>query len=49
MWVLTGDKVETAMNIGHACKLLDHEMNFFILQESKLEDIQDRIEQYTWQ
>ena len=23
VWVLTGDKVETAMNIGHACKLLD--------------------------
>lgn len=23
VWVLTGDKVETAMNIGHACRLLD--------------------------
>ena len=23
VWVLTGDKVETAMNIGMACKLLD--------------------------
>ena len=23
VWVLTGDKVETAINIGHACKLLD--------------------------
>ena len=31
VWVLTGDKVETAMNIGHACKLLDQEMNTFIL------------------
>ena len=31
VWVLTGDKVETAMNIGHACKLLDNEMNIFIL------------------
>ena len=31
VWVLTGDKVETAMNIGHSCKLLDNEMNMFIL------------------
>ena len=31
VWVLTGDKVETAMNIGYACKLLDNEMNIFIL------------------
>ena len=35
VWVLTGDKVETAMNIGHACKLLDNEMNIFILQSKK--------------
>ena len=31
VWVLTGDKVETAMNIGMSCKLLDKEMNHFIL------------------
>lgn len=23
IWVLTGDKVETAVNIGYSCKLLD--------------------------
>lgn len=23
VWVLTGDKVETAINIGYSCKLLD--------------------------
>lgn len=23
VWVLTGDKVETAMNIGHSCRLLE--------------------------
>ena len=22
LWVLTGDKVETAINIGHSCELL---------------------------
>ena len=23
LWVLTGDKIETAINIGYSCKLLD--------------------------
>jgi len=27
VWVLTGDKVETAIDIGYSCKLLDHDMN----------------------
>lgn len=26
MWILTGDKMETAINIGFACKLLDTDM-----------------------
>ena len=34
LWVLTGDKVETAMNIGMACRLLDNKMNIFILQST---------------
>lgn len=25
VWVLTGDKVDTAKNIGYSCKLLVHE------------------------
>jgi P-type E1-E2 ATPase len=25
IWVLTGDKVETAINIGYACSLLSNE------------------------
>jgi len=35
LWVLTGDKVETAINIGIACQLLSQEMNMFVLQETK--------------
>jgi P-type E1-E2 ATPase len=35
VWVLTGDKVETAINIGFSCKLLSNEMNIFILKETK--------------
>jgi len=30
LWVLTGDKIETAINIGFSCKLLDKEMELFI-------------------
>jgi P-type E1-E2 ATPase len=26
VWVLTGDKVETAINIGYSCGLLNNEM-----------------------
>ena len=33
LWVLTGDKVETAINIGHSCKLLHDAMNMFILEK----------------
>ena len=32
IWVLTGDKVETAINIGFACQLLSNSMNIFILE-----------------
>ena len=46
VWVLTGDKVETAMNIGHACKLLDNEMNIFILQSKKQKVCSEEIEKY---
>ena len=42
--MLTGDKVETAINIGLSCKLLDQEMNKFILQQPKTELINDEID-----
>jgi phospholipid-transporting ATPase len=32
VWVLTGDKVETAINIGQSCQLLTKEQNWFILK-----------------
>lgn len=34
LWVLTGDKVETAINIGHSCELLHMSMNMFVLEET---------------
>ena len=31
VWVLTGDKIETAINIGYSCRLLNNDMNQFII------------------
>ena len=31
LWVLTGDKMETAINIGFACSLITEEMQQFIV------------------
>ena len=32
LWVLTGDKVETAINIGFSCNLLNNDMDLIMLQ-----------------
>jgi len=47
VWVLTGDKLETALNIGHACSLLRNEMDLTVLnaetrEVTALEDARDR-------
>lgn len=39
LWVLTGDKIETAINIGFSCKLLDQEMEIFIIDETQTKKI----------
>jgi phospholipid-transporting ATPase len=51
VWVLTGDKIETAINIGYSCKLLDDEMYRFIIDETteqgireQLKDIKDKMQ-----
>ena len=31
VWVLTGDKIETAINIGFSCKLLNDKMELYVL------------------
>ena len=35
VWVLTGDKIETAMNIGVSAGLLDQEMDNHIIEETE--------------
>ena len=34
VWVLTGDKTETAINIGFSCKLLNEKMELYIIDGS---------------
>ncbi len=38
IWVLTGDKQETAINIGFACQLLDRSMKRILINESSAKD-----------
>jgi phospholipid-transporting ATPase len=39
LWVLTGDKIETAINIGFSCALLDRETEIFIISETSTNKI----------
>jgi len=39
LWVLTGDKIETAINIGYACKLLDDHINQYIIDAQNSNDV----------
>lgn len=39
LWVLTGDKIETAINIGFSCRLLDNEMEIFVIDAEHTKDI----------
>jgi phospholipid-translocating ATPase len=42
LWVLTGDKVETAINIGFACNLLNNDMDLIVIkvENESLEQIE---------
>ncbi|KIV91602.1 hypothetical protein, variant [Exophiala mesophila] len=48
LWVLTGDKVETAINIGFSCNLLSNEMDLilFDLPEGNLDDAAKLLDQH---
>ena len=39
VWVLTGDKVETAVNIGYSTGLLNNEMSQFYVDAVKVGEI----------
>jgi phospholipid-translocating ATPase len=48
LWVLTGDKVETAINIGFSCNLLDNSMDLIVfkVEEDKPEAAASLLDQY---
>eukprot|EP01133_Synstelium_polycarpum_P011475 gene11475-13378_t len=43
IWVLTGDKQETAINIGFSCHLLTSDMKIIILNGKTPEDVEEQI------
>ena len=45
IWMLTGDKLETAENIGYSCKLLNKDMD--IIKCSTLEDVKREFNEKT--
>jgi len=46
VWVLTGDKQETAINIGHSCKLLKENMPILIINSDTLDETREEIRQH---
>ncbi|GFR91276.1 phospholipid-transporting ATPase [Elysia marginata] len=43
IWVLTGDKQETAINIGYSCKLLNESMDLLVINEESLDATRDAL------
>lgn len=44
VWVLTGDRQETAINIGMSCRLLSEDMNLLIVNEETKEDTRTNLQ-----
>ena len=44
VWVLTGDKIETAMNIGVSAGLLDSSMEQYIVDETEFSELKSKLE-----
>ncbi|GAU22695.1 hypothetical protein TSUD_235170, partial [Trifolium subterraneum] len=47
IWVLTGDKIETAINIAYACNLINNEMRQFIIssETDAIREVEERGDQ----
>jgi len=44
VWVLTGDKIETAMNIGFSAGLLDSAMDQYIVEETDVKELREKLD-----
>ena len=45
IWVLTGDKVETAYNIGLSCRLLTNDMEIQVIEEQEEKDVGAKLDE----
>lgn len=45
IWVLTGDKIETAINIGYSCKLLHDGMIKILIDGKDEKSVRDALDQ----
>jgi magnesium-transporting ATPase (P-type) len=43
VWVLTGDKTETAINIGFSCHLLNDKMELYVIDATTKSDVLSQI------
>ncbi|CAD6190202.1 unnamed protein product [Caenorhabditis auriculariae] len=46
VWVLTGDKLETAINIGNSCKLIDIRAPMLVLNATTRQETEKQMEEY---
>lgn len=46
LWVLTGDKQETALNIAFSCNLLNKDMGLFTFDQCNADNIRSALEKY---
>ena len=49
LWVLTGDKIETAINIGFSCEALDKETEIFVLSEISSNSLYKQLREFVKQ
>ncbi|CAD7954265.1 unnamed protein product, partial [Amoebophrya sp. A25] len=46
MWVLTGDKVETAVQIGQSCNLLNESTYNLVLTDPDATEVEERLKEF---
>ena len=44
--MLTGDKMETAINVGFGCKLLNKDMEIFLIDETSTQNLGQQIRNF---
>jgi magnesium-transporting ATPase (P-type) len=45
IWVLTGDKLETAINIGYSCQLLTNDMDVYTIEANSEEELINQLKE----